>query len=798
MKQNKLKCLALAAVLGLSAVSSVMPDKQNALTVSAAGQQDFVSTEGTHFVCGDKAFYVSGCNSYDLFTLGDGSSDYSLWAIENNYMYKSQIDERMQQMADNGVNVVRTWGFSNESWHGFEQSPGQYNEAQFMLFDYIMYSAQEHNIRVIITLENYWEAYGGIDKKLSWAGLSGGSNQNRTQYFTSDVCKQWYKDYAEHFAERRNYYTGELYKEDPTIFAWDLMNEPRYQDVGENTTGETLRAWVDEMGAFIKSVDPNHMVYAGLEGHGTKYNFGGDEGNPYVYIQQSPYIDFCSAHPYPDEYWANLTPEQNAETMRQWITDAHEKVGKPFLATEFNVHSTLDYDTYEQYWRSVFDTIEEKDAAGGLFWEFNTRQLSPFTVMNGDKILSYFKQHSKNMAAKTGSTVPEQTDKPSNNDEEGQNCTNTQISVNGSFHVDGTTIFDANGNPFVMRGVNIAHAWYTDKTETSIKAAAKLGTNTVRIVCADGQQWTKTTASELKEIIRICKENQQVCILEIHDATGSNSVYDLLKACDYWKEMKDILNENKAYVILNIANEWAGEWNGSAWADGNKQAISAIRSAGIKNMIMVDCAGWGQYPASVHDYGKSVFESDPDKNTVFSIHMYEYAGGTSDMVRNNIDKSLAIGVPVVIGEFGGQHTNGDVAEETILSYCTEKNVGYLGWSWKGNNSDLAFLDIANDWEGTSLTDFGKTLFGGYGGITETSKLCTVYTQTAATAEMYGDADDNGVVDILDVVAINKYILNRYTLTEIGKLNADVDRNNVINADDALLIQKYIVGIVSSF
>ena len=727
MKQTKLKTLLVLAAFSLSTACAGLPNE--VLTASADATGDFVYADGTHFMCNGKTFYVSGCNSYDLFTLGDGSSDYSLDAIENQYMYKSQIDERMQQMADNGVNVVRTWGFSNESWHGFEQSPGQYNEAEFMLFDYIMYSAQEHGIRVIITLENYWEAYGGIDKKLSWAGLSGGSHQNRAVYFKNDVCKQWYKDYAEHFAERRNYYTGELYKEDPTIFAWDLMNEPRYQDAGENTTGETLRAWVDEMGAFIKSVDPNHMVYAGIEGHGTRYDFGGDEGNPYVYIQQSPYIDFCSAHPYPDEYWANLSPEENAETMRQWISDAHEKVGKPFVATEFNVHSSRDSSTYEKYWRSVFDTIEEEDAAGGLFWEFNTRKLSEFTVMNGDTILSYFKQHAKNMAEKSGGSVTEHGSTNTDPDNENNNGSETVTSVDGGFSVDGTTIRDANGNAFVMRGVNIAHAWYTDKTETSIKAAARLGTNTVRIVCADGQQWNKTSASELKDIIKICRDNKQICILEVHDATGSNNASDLLRACDYWKDMKELLNENRAYVILNIANEWAGEWNGWKWADGNKQAISALRSAGIKNMIMIDSAGWGQYPASIHDYGKSVFESDPDRNTVFSIHMYEYAGRTSDMVRNNIDKSLAIGVPVVIGEFGGQHTNGDVAEETILSYCTEKKVGYLGWSWKGNNSDLAYLDIANDWEGTSLTSFGTTLFGGNGGIAQTSEICTVYTQT---------------------------------------------------------------------
>ena len=352
-------------------------------------------------MCDGAPFYFAGCNSYDLFTLGDGSSKDSNEDIENKYMYKDQIDSRMQQMEDNGVTVLRTWGFSNETWHGFELAPGEYNEAEFMLFDYIMYSAQEHNIRVIITLENYWEAYGGIDKKLSWAGLTGGSHANRAQYFSNETCKQWYKDYAKHFAERTNYFTGVQYKDDPTIFAWDLMNEPRYQDAGEDSTGLTLRAWVDEMGEYIKSVDPNHMVYAGLEGHGLKYGFGGDEGNPFVYIQQSPYIDFCSAHPYPDEQWANMTPEDTKTTMLQWIADSHEVVGKPFVVTEFNVHSSLPADEYEAYWKAVFDTIEEQDAAGGLFWEFNDRKLSEFTVMDGDPILTYFKAHAERMQNQT-------------------------------------------------------------------------------------------------------------------------------------------------------------------------------------------------------------------------------------------------------------------------------------------------------------------------------------------------------------------------------------------------------------
>ncbi len=509
---------------------------------------------------------------------------------------------------------------------------------------------------------------------------------------------------------------------------------------------------------------------------------------------------------------------------------------------------------------------------------------------------------------------------------------NTAKSQSSGFYVDGTTIRDANGNAFVMRGVNIAHAWYKDQTETSIKAAASLGTNVVRIVCADGVQWEKTSADELKNIIKICRENNQVCILEVHDATGRDSTDDLLKAVDYWIEMKDILDENQKYVILNIANEWFGTWDGSAWAEGCKTAVKKVRDAGIRNMIMIDCAGWGQYPDSVKDYGKSVFQADPDKNTVFSVHMYEYAGGNAEMVKNNIDNTLGIGVPVVIGEFGGQHTDGDVDEATIMQYCTEKGAGYLGWSWKGNNSDLAFLDIAESWDGSSLTEWGKALIYGDYGIQKTSEICSVFgskpeqtteategvqesteettekataqkyqiaansgdeiqvvlkgtpnasangcfgykdtsgewisdewsvsfdsdgkavvnytvpadvnglefqiwwsglwndstqsnddasaelvdyiiissdtetaeteTETVSAAKtLYGDTDENGKIDILDVITLNRAILGKEKLSAQAEINADVNRSGKPDATDSLMIMKYIVGLIADF
>ena len=57
-------------------------------------------------------------------------------------------------------------------------------------------------------------------------------------------------------SRRRNTYNGLLYKEDPTIFAWDLLNEPR-QTQGDH---QAVQQWIDLFAPFIKSQDPNHMV----------------------------------------------------------------------------------------------------------------------------------------------------------------------------------------------------------------------------------------------------------------------------------------------------------------------------------------------------------------------------------------------------------------------------------------------------------------------------------------------------------------------------------------------------------
>ncbi|MDR2559437.1 MAG: cellulase family glycosylhydrolase [Oscillospiraceae bacterium] len=295
------------------------------------------------------------------------------------------------------------------------------------------------------------------------------------------------------------------------------------------------------------------------------------------------------------------------------------------------------------------------------------------------------------------------------------------------FFIQGTTLHDANGAPFIMRGINHPHTWFKNQLDVALPAIAATGANTVRIVLSNGEQWSKDSADSVRQIIQKCKELQMIAVLEVHDATGYNDVESLMKAVDYWIEIKDVLIGQEAYVIINIANEWFGRWESEAWRDGYIRAIPKLRDAGLRHTLMIDAAGWGQFPESIFRYGAAVAASDVLENTMFSIHMYEYAGGSAETVRSNIDRALAVGFPVVIGEFGHRHHDGAVAFQTILSYSEEVGAGYIGWSWKGNSGGVEYLDIALEWDGSRLSrDWGEILVNSRYGIRETSKKATVF------------------------------------------------------------------------
>jgi mannan endo-1,4-beta-mannosidase len=307
--------------------------------------------------------------------------------------------------------------------------------------------------------------------------------------------------------------------------------------------------------------------------------------------------------------------------------------------------------------------------------------------------------------------------------------------VPAGFHVSGRYILDVNGVNFIMRGINHPHNWFPEHTSGFQHIKAK-GANTVRVVLSSGQNWPANSTSDVANVIQLCKTNRLVCVLEVHDTTGygeTSSATSLAQAVDYWKQIKSVLTGQEAYVIINIGNEPYGnppDENPNAtlaWIADTKNAILAMRNAGFQHMLMVDAPNWGQdWQFVMRDNAASVFNTDPLRNTVFSIHMYGVFE-TAASIQNYLSHFVNAGLPLVIGEFGHFHSDGDPDEDTILASAQANGIGYMGWSWSGNCCGGEYLDMVTDFNPNQETTWGTRIIHGANGILQTSVEASVYS-----------------------------------------------------------------------
>lgn len=286
-----------------------------------------------------------------------------------------------------------------------------------------------------------------------------------------------------------------------------------------------------------------------------------------------------------------------------------------------------------------------------------------------------------------------------------------------------------------MRGVNYPYAWYsTRNTQQDFNAIAAAGANAVRIVMATGARWTRTNGSTLSSLIGWAKAARLVAVVEVHDMTGyseqSGSV-PLSNATSYWtnQEIVNALRGQEAFVVINVANEPNGNNTSDTWASSHVTAVQALRNAELGHTLMVDAPNWGQdWTNAMRDGGgAAIWDADTEKNLVFSVHMYDVysEGSTVSAYFNNFLSRYS--APLVVGEFASDHgSSGNVDEAAIMMYAETLGVGYLGWSWAGNSSDLGTLDITNDFNASSLTPWGDRLINGTDGIKATAQRCSCF------------------------------------------------------------------------
>lgn len=285
----------------------------------------------------------------------------------------------------------------------------------------------------------------------------------------------------------------------------------------------------------------------------------------------------------------------------------------------------------------------------------------------------------------------------------------------GGFFVADGKLYDKYGVEFVMRGVSNPHAWYDGNKQAlnALDDISGFGFNLVRIV------WEAQGgfgANRLREVIASALAQRLVPMLELHDVTGSTDNADLLGMAEYLTqdEVKAVLVEFEEFLLVNVANEWSGP----DWIGGYTAAVEHLRDEGIHHTLVLDANQWGQNADVLFEHGPSLLALDPEHNLMFSTHMYE-AFANPDRIKGVFATADDMQLPFLVGEFGHEHGGREIDAGLIIAEAADRMRGTIAWSWFGNSSDVAHLDMASDWNGP-LTDWGELVVDGTGGVLDTA------------------------------------------------------------------------------
>lgn len=105
--------------------------------------------------------------------------------------------------------------------------------------DQIIADADKAGAKLILTLTDNWRTDDGLYGYVLWGG-----GKHPEEFYVNPAVINLYKNHQRAMATRVNTITNRMYKDEPAIFAWDLINEPRSScDIGHpNATcdaGET-------------------------------------------------------------------------------------------------------------------------------------------------------------------------------------------------------------------------------------------------------------------------------------------------------------------------------------------------------------------------------------------------------------------------------------------------------------------------------------------------------------------------------------------------------------------------------
>lgn len=353
------------------------------------GKPNYITVEGTQFICKGKPYYFEGTNLwYGCYVGSSGKTG-----------DRARLTRELDKLKSLGITNLRILGASEESYiqnslkPAIQIQPGIYDENLLDGLDFLIAEMHKREMHAVIFLNNYWEWSGGMAQYNDWANGGGGvdaANGNYSAFmdysatfYVNKEAQSLYYNYVLDLVTRQNEYDGYYYYDDPTIMAWELANEPR-PGRNDKYVSEYYR-WIDSTAHYIHSIDPNHLVTTGNEG------LAGSLGDSTIYImgQSSEYIDYITFHLWPKNWgWFNAKDiagtYPRTEVNAIGYIDQHiafsRIIGKPTVLEEFGIPrdselyepgtSTMARDTYyKKILGLVYDSASTgAPMAGTNFW----------------------------------------------------------------------------------------------------------------------------------------------------------------------------------------------------------------------------------------------------------------------------------------------------------------------------------------------------------------------------------------------------------------------------------------------
>jgi mannan endo-1,4-beta-mannosidase len=323
----------------------------------------FIKTSETAFTVAGRPFFVTGVNNHYLTF---GSQDEVIRVLDDAMAIGANVVRTFLQPVigslDGSVGTIWNWRIEADAsdlavndtyllyWDPRESRMAINDGANGMQkVDFLIAEAGKRRLRLIIAFLDFWTYTGGAQQMRAWYG----SKDESGFFFDDPRTKRDYRTWVSHVVQRVNSLNGLAYRDDPTIMAWELMNEG-------NALPASLRlAWTAEMSAYVKSLDPNHLVSSG---HANVADRLSD--------LKIPTLDFGTWHGYPLYY--KLTVQQFNDMITEFCQLA-TRVNKPVLLEEFG-YARSNQASAEAYTMWLDSLARDPNCAGWVVWRLVSRQ----------------------------------------------------------------------------------------------------------------------------------------------------------------------------------------------------------------------------------------------------------------------------------------------------------------------------------------------------------------------------------------------------------------------------------------